>query len=162
MTGTEEKNSDISAAISGLARSRGLTVAVAESLTGGALSGELAAAESSSEWYAGAVVAYQSRTKYHVLGVPDGDPVITESAVLQMARGVRELLRTDAAVAVSGAGGPEGQDGQPAGTVWIAVSVGEDTRTEKHLFPGSPEDILARTTTRALTLLRETIERGSV
>ncbi|MDR7329343.1 CinA family protein [Corynebacterium guangdongense] len=87
--------------------------------------------------------------------------MITESAVLQMARGVRELLRTDAAVAVSGAGGPEGQDGQPAGTVWIAVSVGEDTRTEKHLFDGSPEEILARTTTRALTLLRETIKRGS-
>lgn len=155
-------NSDVSAAISRLARSRDLTVAVAESLTGGALSGELAAAESSSEWYAGAVVAYQSSTKYHVLGVSDGAPVITESAVLQMARGVRDLLRTSASVAVSGAGGPEGQDGQPAGTVWIAVSVGEDIRTEKHLFSGSPEEILALTTTRALTLLRETIESGDV
>ncbi len=153
------ENPAIAEEISVLARARGFSVAVAESLTGGALSGELAAAESSSEWYAGAVVAYETGTKYRVLGVPEGDPVISEAAVIQMARGVRALMDADAAVAVSGAGGPGGQEGHPAGTVWIAVSVGGRHRAQKHFFPGSPEEILARTVARALTMLRESIDR---
>lgn len=150
-------NASIAAAIAQVALARQINIAVAESLTGGSISSELAAAEKSSQWYAGAVVSYETNIKYRVLGVPEGAPVITEEAVTQMARGVRELMGVDAAVAVSGAGGPEGQDGQPVGTVWMAVAVDELVLAREHHFDGSPDEILAQTATSALRLLLEAL-----
>lgn len=145
---------EIASAISALAREHGFTVATAESLTGGQIATTLAAAEDSSEWFAGSVVSYQTRIKYDVLGVPEGQPVITEAAVSTMAEGVAKLMSADAALAVSGCGGPGEQEGQPPGTTWIAARVRGTTRTELHHFPGGPEEILAQTRQRSLELLQ--------
>lgn len=139
--------------IARLARERGLSVAVAESLTGGTLAAHLAAAPDSSDWFAGGVVSYQTRVKCDVLHVPEGQPVITEAAALAMCRGVADLMHADAAVAVTGAGGPGPQEGQPAGTVWIAATVGGLQQTRVHHFPGETGAILARTRQHALELL---------
>ncbi len=149
----ESAAADTAEKISKLANEHGFTVAVAESLTGGKLSSQLAAAPDSSEWFAGGVVSYETRIKYEVLRVPEGQPVITEAAVRAMAEGVAKLMTADATVAASGAGGPGSQEGNPPGTTWIAVLVRGVLRTELHHFPGEPEEILAHTEERALDLL---------
>lgn len=129
-----------------------LTVAVAESLTGGRIAAHLAAGESSAEWFCGGVVAYQSEVKYRVLGVDRG-PVVTAKAAKQMAAGVRELHGADIAVAVTGAGGPDPQDGQPVGTVFIGFADANGEQVEEYHFDGEPEDVVAATTVAALRML---------
>jgi nicotinamide-nucleotide amidase len=134
-------------------------VAVAESLTGGKIAAQLAAGESSADWFCGGVVAYQSEVKFRVLGVDRG-PVVSAKAARQLAAGVRELLGADAAVAVTGAGGPDPQDGQPVGTVFIGYSTAAGERVEEHHFDGDPERVVSETTVAALRMLLTGI-RGS-
>lgn len=156
MSKSDSGSTDIDAIaqdISRIAEQHGFTLAVAESLTGGKISCRLAAAPDSSSWYAGGVTSYMTRIKYEVLGVPEGDPVITEKAVGQMALGVADLMTADTAIAVSGAGGPEGQEGNPPGTTWIAALVRGTLYTELHHFPGDPEEVLEQTEQHALALL---------
>jgi nicotinamide-nucleotide amidase len=138
--------------IARLVVSRDLTVAVAESLTGGMLSGHLAQAEGASGWYRGGIVAYASDVKYDVLGVPRG-PVITRAAAVGMAEGVAKLLGADAAVAVTGVGGPDSQDGQPPGTVWVASFVMGDIDATKLNLTGSPPEVCEKTCEKALQFL---------
>jgi nicotinamide-nucleotide amidase len=128
------------------------TVAVAESLTGGKIAAQLAAGESSADWFCGGVIAYQSEVKFRVLGVDRG-PVVTATAAEQMAVGVRDLHGADFAVAVTGAGGPESQDGQPVGTVFIAFTGASGALVEEHHFDGDPEEVVAQTTVAALRML---------
>src|SRR5688572_4998019 len=96
----------------------GSTVAVAESLTGGMLSSRLARREGASDWFRGGVVAYSRLTKERLLGIGDV-PVVSEAAARAMAENVARLLSADLAVAVTGVGGPDPEDGVPPGTVWI-------------------------------------------
>jgi len=132
-----------------LLRERGEQMAVAESLTGGLLASVLAATEDASEWFRGSVTAYQSSTKQRVLGLPPG-PVVTEAAARTMAEGVAALLDANLAVAVTGVGGPGPEEGQPAGTVWMAIRYRADTVTQRLLLAGAPEDICAQTCAAAL------------
>src|SRR3954467_7976640 len=107
--------------IAELADKRDATVAVAESLAGGKVACHLAAAPSSAEWFRGGVVAYASEVKFGLLGVPEG-PGITEECAAAMARGAARVRGADGAVAVTGVGGPDPQDGEPPGTVCFAVT----------------------------------------
>ncbi|WP_067814735.1 CinA family protein [Nocardia inohanensis] len=135
-----------------LAKSSGRTIAVAESLTCGKLSAALGAAPDSSQWLRGAVVAYSSHVKHQVLGVPDV-PVVSETAARAMAAGVRALLGADLAVAVTGVGGPDPQDGEPAGSVWLAVEGPAGTRTRHEHFDGDPTEVLRQTVEVAFDML---------
>ena len=90
----EDARRDLAARIGELAADRGLTVAVAESLTGGMVAMALARAPDSSTWFRGSLVAYHSDVKHEVLGVPPG-PVVSAEAAAAMATGVRCLLRAD-------------------------------------------------------------------
>jgi nicotinamide-nucleotide amidase len=135
---------------------RGMTVAVAESLTGGALSGALAKAEDAGEWFAGGVVAYTHATKYRVLGVPEG-PVVTPAAARAMAVGVLELTGADVAVAVTGVGGPGDEEGRPPGTVFICTATRAATHDFAHVFDGDPEEVVALTIEHALRHLSEAL-----
>jgi nicotinamide-nucleotide amidase len=138
----------------------GLTVGVAESLTGGALSAALAQAGDASEWFAGGVVAYQDATKYRVLGLPEG-PVITASAARAMATGCRRLLSVDVALGITGVGGPGPEEGEPQGSVFICVvgPFGEQVVAEQ--FPGKPDEVVERSIERALGLLAGAISRAA-
>jgi nicotinamide-nucleotide amidase len=140
-----------------LASESGRSIAVAESLTGGALSSALGAAPDSAEWFRGGVVAYASEVKHTLLRVPDG-PVVSEQASITMAETTADLLGADVALAVTGAGGPDPQDGQPPGTVWLAVCVGRHTTTECRRFPGGPEDVVQQTVLRGLALLQQALD----
>jgi nicotinamide-nucleotide amidase len=140
--------------LSDLVAELGLTVGVAESLTGGALSASLARMGGSGAWFRGAIVAYSRGVKHEVLGVPEG-PVVSEPSAAAMAEGAARLLGADVAVSVTGVGGPDRQDGEPPGTVWIGVSLGGRTTTHLHTFDGEPEDIVAATSPVALRWLRQ-------
>jgi nicotinamide-nucleotide amidase len=146
---------DLREQLAALAPSSGRTIAVAESLTGGSLSAAVAKAPGSSDWYRGGVVAYASEVKYRLLEVPEG-PVVSEAAVRAMAAAVARLLDADLTVAVSGVAGPDEQDGQPPGTVWMAVHDGGAVVTRLEHLAGTPEQIVAETCRRALAWLVET------
>ncbi|MDQ2624004.1 MAG: nicotinamide-nucleotide amidohydrolase family protein, partial [Actinomycetota bacterium] len=116
--GTEETVARIATA----ALEHGTQIAVAESLTCGTLCKTLGLGESSSEWLAGAVVAYQTRTKIEVLGLEPGTDPCSPECAEQLAVGVRELLGADLAVSTTGVGGPGPEDGHEAGTVYVGWS----------------------------------------
>lgn len=114
------------AEVIGLLTGEGRTLAVAESLTGGLVAAELTSVPGASAAFRGSVTAYATDIKERVLGV-DGtllaergavDPEVAES----MAEGVRRALGADWGIATTGVAGPEPQDGQPVGTVYVAVA----------------------------------------
>jgi nicotinamide-nucleotide amidase len=154
----DDTAADLATTLAAEVEERGLTVAVAESLTGGNLAATLAAAPNASSWFRGGLVAYAPDVKFEVLGVPPG-PVVTEECAQAMARGVAELLRADLAVAVTGVGGPGHEEGKPPGTVWLAVTSPSGGHAELREFDGEPEEILAATTRNALALLRDLVRR---
>jgi nicotinamide-nucleotide amidase len=104
---------------------RGETVAVAESLTGGMVAAEITAVPGASKAFRGSVTAYATALKHELLGV-DPDLLAARGAVdpqvaAQMAAGVRKALGADWGIATTGVAGPDPQDGQPVGTVFVAV-----------------------------------------
>ncbi|MEW1687212.1 CinA family protein [Streptomyces sp. NPDC091265] len=104
---------------------RGETLAVAESLTGGLVAAELTSVPGASHSFRGSVTAYATPLKSEVLGV-DAALLAARGAVdpevaSQMAEGVRKVLGADWGLATTGVAGPEPQDGQPVGTVFVAV-----------------------------------------
>ncbi|MBF6467478.1 CinA family protein [Nocardia beijingensis] len=139
-----------------LAQKAEITVAVAESLTSGRLSATLGAAPNSSEWFRGGLVAYSTEVKRTVLGVPDV-PVVSQTAAEAMATGVRTLLKAVVAVAVTGAGGPDPQDGQPPGSVWFAIAGKQGVRAWHRQFDGEPADVVAQTVVCATERLLDTV-----
>jgi len=108
-----------------LLTAQGLTLAVAESLTGGALSDALVAVPGASSCLRGAVVAYATDLKHSLLGVPaellERHGAVHPEVARAMADGVRTLLGADLGVATTGVAGPEPQDGRPVGEVHLAV-----------------------------------------
>lgn len=151
------------AAIAATLTAQGARLAVAESLTSGALSTVLGRGPDTQTWFAGSVVAYQMATKHRVLGVePDIDPCSAECAA-QLATGVRDLLGVDYAVAITGVGGPDADDaGHPAGTVHIAAVSARDTVCRVHEFPGDPAAVIAQSVDAATALLDEVVNPVSL
>ncbi|MEU4213511.1 nicotinamide-nucleotide amidohydrolase family protein [Streptomyces sp. NPDC026206] len=105
---------------------RGQTVAAAESLTGGLVTAALTEAAGASRSVRGSVTAYATEVKRDVLGVDgpllDARGAVDAEVALQMARGVRTLLAADWGIATTGVAGPDEQDGQAVGTVFVAVA----------------------------------------
>jgi PncC family amidohydrolase len=125
---------------------RGLTLALAETDTGGMAGGRITSVPGSSKVFPGAVVAYSNRVKMRLLGVPE-DLLRTHGAVSAecaqaMADGVRAALGTDVAVAATGIAGPTGGNAEkPIGTVYIAISREGEGRAERHNFDGDRQAI---------------------
>ncbi len=116
----------VAAEVLRLLRERGETLAVAESLTGGLVAAEVTAVPGASQAFRGSLTAYATELKRDVLGV-DGGLLAARGAVdaevaAQMATGVRTLLGADWGIATTGVAGPTPQDGQPVGTVFVAVA----------------------------------------
>jgi nicotinamide-nucleotide amidase len=146
------------------AHGRGLRIAVAESLTGGALTQALAKAPEASTWLRGGLVAYSEAVKHEVLGVGEV-PVVSEACATAMAEGAAKLLGADVVLAATGVGGPDPQDGLDPGTVWTAVHHAGATHTRLLRLDGEPEDVCSRTCLALLTwageLVREHPPDGS-
>lgn len=136
----------------------GITVAVAESLTGGALTAHLVGVPGASAVVRGGVVAYATDLKATLLGVdPDllaergpVDPTVAH----QMADGVRTRLGATAGVATTGVAGPAPQSGQPVGTIFIAVSTAERASVRPLRLVGGRDQLREATVHAATALLR--------
>ncbi len=139
-----------------LLRSKGWSLGLAESVTGGLVGARITGVPGSSEVFRGSIVSYASEVKRSVLGVSDG-PVVTESAAIEMARGARRVLGSDVALALTGVAGPAEQDGMPPGTLCVALvwPDGELSRTLR--LPGLREQMRQFSVISSLDLLRRTI-----
>ena len=139
-------------------RKKNVTLATAESCTGGEIAHMITSVPGSSAYFKGAVVAYANEVKVHVLGVSAGDidreGAVSETVVLQMAEGARKLLHTDYAVATSGVAGPDGgTPDKPVGTVWIGVATPEKTFARKFVFSFTRERNIAKAAVKALEMV---------
>ena len=132
---------------------QGLTLATAESMTGGLIASRLTDIPGSSQAFLGSVVSYANAVKHEVLNVPDG-PVVSEQAVLSMAKGVCEVLGADVSVAVTGVAGPEPQEGNRPGLVWIGTSVDGEVEAVEVRFPYDRTMARQLTVITALDILR--------
>ncbi|HZG96022.1 MAG TPA: competence/damage-inducible protein A [Mycobacteriales bacterium] len=154
--GTDDDTLD--AVVIGLLRSRGETVAVAESLTGGLLGGLLTAGRGASDGFAGGVIAYSNDAKAALLGVGDdllaAEGAVSAAVAAAMAAGVRARLRTTYGVALTGVAGPDGQDGQPVGTVFAGLATPDGVDTTQLRLPGDRARIRQYAAVAAVNLLR--------
>ena len=139
-------------------RARGATLAVAESITGGLIASRLVNIAGASQWFRGGLVSYASEVKFDLLGVPRG-PVVSAEAAEAMAVGVRTLLKSDVGLSVTGVAGPEEQDGQAAGTVFVGVAVGDHVEHVALRLPGDRPRIRSYSAISALDALRRTLDR---
>ena len=148
-----------------LLKQQGMTIATAESCTGGRLAAALNAQSGASAYYMGSVVAYDNSIKEQVLGVQRDILMqygaVSEQTVRQTAEGVRVLMRTDYAIATSGIAGPTGGTvDKPVGTVWIAWATPRGTEAQCFHFGAAREreQITQRAVTEALVRLVECLK----
>jgi nicotinamide-nucleotide amidase len=159
VTAVPASHADAAAALARLG-ARGAKLAVAESLTGGLVAAELTAVPGASRVFRGSVTAYATELKRDVLGVDAAllaergavDPDVAKA----MAIGVRRVLGADWGLATTGVAGPESQDGQPVGTVFVAVSGPEgEGKVHELRLNGDRTEIRMRSVRSALRLLLE-------
>ncbi len=141
-----------------LLTSRNRTLAVAESLTGGLIASRLVNVAGASTWFRGGVVSYASQVKFDLLGVPEG-PVVSAQAAEAMASGVRTLLGADVGLSVTGVAGPDEQDGQTPGTVFVGLDLGASVEHVALRLPGDRPRVRAYSAISALDVLRRALER---
>ena len=141
-------------AVGALLLERGLTLGLAESVTGGLVAARLVSVPGASAWFRGSVVAYASEVKFDVLGVPEG-PVVSEEAAAALAAGARQVLGADVGLGVTGVAGPDTQDGQAVGTVFLASDVHGDVDVRRIQLPGDRERVRQFATISLLDLLRQ-------
>jgi nicotinamide-nucleotide amidase len=145
-------------------RRRQWTLGVAESLTGGAVCAEFVSVPGASDVLRGGLVAYATPVKHSVLGV-DAALLAARGAVhpevaLQMARGVRAVVAVDGraadvGIATTGIAGPESPDGQPVGTVFVAVATPQAERVVRFAFDGDRSAIRAQTVAALVRLMAD-------
>jgi nicotinamide-nucleotide amidase len=141
------------AAVARLLVAQDLTLALAESMTGGLVAARLTAVPGASKWFRGSIVSYASETKFDLLGVSPG-PVVSASAAREMAEGAARVLGSDVGLAVTGVAGPTEQDGQPVGTIWMGLALDGTVEATDIRLPGDRERIRQFATISLLDLLR--------
>jgi nicotinamide-nucleotide amidase len=149
--------------VAALLRERGLTIATAESCTGGLLAGRLTEVPGSSDYVRGGIVAYSNDVKITQAGVP-AEMIETHGAVsgevaLALALGARERLGADIGIGITGVAGPGGgTEEKPVGLVWITVAgPGGAQLTRSVNLPGGRADVRERSGTVAMHLLRRAL-----
>jgi nicotinamide-nucleotide amidase len=141
-------------------RARGLSLGLAESVTGGLVAGRITGVPGASDVFRGSIVSYASDVKFDVLGVPEG-PVVSEAAAAAMAVGARRVLGADVALALTGVAGPAEQDGMPVGTLCVGIAIGADVVTRTLNLPGQRDQMRQMSVISSLDLLRRTLAAQS-
>ena len=157
-----ENQTDLASVVLNECDARGLTIAVAESCTGGLLGARLTAISGSSSVVIGGVIAYSNGVKKGLLGVTteslERHGAVSEEVASEMATGVRRRLGVDIGVSITGVAGPGGgTPDKPVGLVWMAVDVRGDVRTHGSRFIGDRAEIRFRATQAALDLVRRMV-----
>jgi nicotinamide-nucleotide amidase len=145
-----------------LLRGVGLSLACAESLTGGGVAARITSVPGASEAFRGGAVVYTSDAKRDVLGVSPqtiaGPGVVSEACAREMAAGARRLFAADLAIALTGAAGPEPHAGAPPGTVWLALAGEGVDHARTYVATGDRERVRRWAEQGALDLVRRHLE----
>lgn len=148
-----------------LLRTKKLSLAVAESCTGGMLGGTLTTVPGSSDYFKGGIISYDGEIKEKLLGVPHtlltrfGE--VSEPVAKAMAEGVRKKCNSDIGLSITGIAGPAGGSKEkPVGLVYIGLADAGKTLVQKHYFHNGRQAIRLRSVRRALNMLRLYIIRG--
>ena len=146
-------------------RELGLTLATAESCTGGLVAAELTEIPGSSDAFVGSIVAYSNEVKGSTLGVPEAlleaHGAVSEEVARAMAEGVRERLGADVAISVTGVAGPGGGTAEkPVGLVYVGVSGPDGTEVRELRLSGSRREVRERATAVSLHEVRRFLARS--
>ncbi|MBI2076927.1 MAG: CinA family protein [Euryarchaeota archaeon] len=147
-----------------LLRARGLTLAVAESFTGGRVQDLLTDVAGSSDVFRGGVVAYANDVKIRILGVRSATirrhGAVSHAAAGELAKAVRRLLRADVGLATTGIAGPTGSTAtKPLGLTFVALAMGRRLLVERRVFRGGRDAVKARATQLALDLAVKAVRK---
>ena len=151
----ESDSGDLAEAVSQILRERGMTIATAESCTGGLIAKKVTGVGGASDVFAGGIVAYSNEAKIALLGVSAIDlaehGAVSETVATQLALGVADLLNSDVGIGVTGIAGPSGgTEDKPVGTVWIATSLGDEVAATICRYSGGREAVRAKAGQAAL------------
>ncbi|MEP2023291.1 MAG: competence/damage-inducible protein A [Reichenbachiella sp.] len=151
-------------AVGEMLKSRELKIATAESCTGGFLAHRLTAVPGSSEYYWGSVISYHNDIKKETLKVSEKTletyGAVSEETATEMAKGIRKKFKTDIGISTTGIAGPDGgTEEKPVGTVWMAISFGNNVFTRKIQLPGTRILNIEYTAIYALNFLRQTLDK---
>ncbi len=154
----EAESGDLVEAVAEELTRRGLSLAVAESCTGGLLAKRITDRSGSSAYFRGGIVAYANEIKMELLGVAgsvvEAEGAVSEAVAEGMARGVAERLGADVGIGITGVAGPGGgAEEKPVGTVWYGVLFEDRTLTSRRVFPGDRGAVRERAAQAALHLL---------
>lgn len=146
-----------------LLRDSGLTLAVAESCTGGLIGHRLTQAAGSSDYFLGGVIAYSNAVKVALLGVCKSTlgkyGAVSSQTASEMARGARRVFSADLAISSTGIAGPSGGSAvKPIGLVYLGLADKDGTRVRRFLFRGSRRAVKSQAADAALSMLREHLE----
>lgn len=164
-----DEDKSLAEVLGSLLKERELTVACAESCTGGNIAHRITQQPGSSNYFLGSIVSYANDVKTNVLKVPqryiDKHGAVSRQVVEAMAEGAARLMRSDCAISTSGIAGPDGGTKQkPVGTVWLAAKYGSKTVTECRRFDGDRNDVIESATAHGIVmlinLLRDTYEEA--
>ncbi len=159
-----EFDKDLELKVGNLLKLNKLTIAVAESVTGGLISEKLTQQPGSSVYFVGGVACYHVRAKVLLTGIEPKiiaqNGLVSEETAAGLARGIRQKLHTNLGLGVTGVAGPEPHDGKPVGTVYIALSDEEKERVQHFVFEGSRSDIREKAALVALKMVALYFEKG--
>ncbi|MBD5305415.1 MAG: CinA family protein [Bacteroides sp.] len=152
------ENKSVAQVLGDLLSEREVTIACAESCTGGNIAHNITRNPGSSVYFLGSVVSYSNDVKANVLNVSRSAlgryGAVSREVVTEMAAGVSQLMHTDCAVATSGIAGPDGGTKfKPVGTVWMAAKYGDKIVTELKQFSGDRESVIESATNHVMVML---------
>ena len=152
----------VAEALAEMLRDSDISIAAAESLTGGLIGSELTAAGGASDFFVGSLVCYTNDAKREVGGVPaavlDGPGAVSEEAAAALAEGAARRLGADLGVSATGVAGPAEQDGQPVGTIFVGATFGGRTEVRHVKGYGDRDNIRRIAVTAALDLGRRLVQ----
>jgi PncC family amidohydrolase len=152
--------------LQGLCLGRGVTVAVAESCTGGLVADAITDIAGSSGYFAGGVVSYSNEAKESLLGVPapvlDAHGAVSAQVARAMAEGARERFAVSVAASVTGIAGPDGgSEAKPVGLTYVAVADADGVDVRRHVWSGDRAANKVSSATAVLELLLERVGAGA-
>lgn len=158
----EEEDGSIESGVAKLLTAKKMTLATAESFTGGKIAEQLTAIPGASAYFLGSVVGYATQVKIDVLKVPEElikkNSVVSAEVAKAMAINIRELLRSDFSVATTGNAGPlKGDSDAPIGTVYIAIATPNDIIVEKYTMGNHRTRIVQKAVHKAFQMLQKEI-----
>ena len=161
ITGLEEVNS-LEMRVGELLKKANKTIATAESVTGGKIASALVSVPGASDYFKGSIVAYTAETKINLLGVSketiNKESVVSKEVAIEMARGVKEKLQTNYAIAVTGNAGPTAdKTSSTVGVVFIAIASDKGVNIEEFNFGQPREKVINRIVNKSLQMLQQEI-----